>query len=173
MYPALAGNINAAALLRAEGEIRSSPKSPFRYLVVPSCSWAVRWGADFPMCHVSKQSSHPSFPKKDVSYMLLHVQGWTVGSYCFYLGVGWAGLCKAAAEFVSCPSPAHNSKILGVQVDAVIFPPSFFSFPPLRRIAVEIVYVFCQIQSLSYTEQSKNNFRILGLVQSPEIVGRV
>lgn len=105
---------------------------------------------------------------KDVSHVLLRVQDWTVWSYCFYLGVGWAGLSKAAAEFVSCPHPAHNSKILWVQLDSHFSPPIFFSFPQLHKTTVEIVYVFCQIQSFS-----QKIILELGLVQFPEIVEAV
>lgn len=128
MYPALAGNINAAVLLRAEGEIQSSPRSPFRYLVVPSSSWAVRWGADFVMCHISKQPSCPSFPMKGVSHMLLHVQGWALWSYCISLGVGWAGLSKAAAELYHIPVLHTAQKFFEYRLTLSFFVLTFF-FP--------------------------------------------
>lgn len=140
MYPALAGNINAAILLRAEGETWSSPRSPFRYLVVPSSCWALRWGADFSMCHNSKQPSHPWFPMKDVSHMLLCVQGWTVWSYCISLGAGWAGLCKAAAEFYHVPVLHTAQKFFEYRLTLSFFLPIFF--PPLHRTAVELCMFF-------------------------------
>lgn len=129
-------------------------------------------GLVFP-CAVFPRNYHSSFPVKDVSRMLHHVQGWTVWSYCFYLGLGWAGLCKAAAELYHIPVLHTAQKFFKYSLTLSFFPPLFSFFSPITQDSSGNCACFCQIQSLSYTEQSKSDFRVLGLVQSPEIIERV
>lgn len=65
-----------------------------------------------------------------VSHVFLHVQGWTVWSYCFYLRVQWAGLCKAAAELYHVPVLHTTQKFFWVQADTLIFFPHLFLLFP-------------------------------------------